>query len=37
MDDFEWEMFKRTGSIEHYLMMKQREINHQMLLDEFDD
>jgi len=25
MDSFEWEIFKRTGKIEHYLMMKQHE------------
>ena len=35
MDSFEWEVFKRTGSIEHYLMMKQREVEHQTYLEEF--
>ena len=25
MSTFEWEVFKRTGNIEHYLMMKERE------------
>jgi len=35
MDSFEWEVFKKTGSIEHYLMMKQREQEHQAYLEEF--
>jgi hypothetical protein len=35
MDSFEWEVFKRTGSIKHYLMMKQREQEHQDYLEEF--
>lgn len=35
MDSFEWEVFKRTGSIKHYLMMKQREQEYQIYLDEF--
>ena len=29
MDSFEWEVFKRTGNIKHYLMMKQREQEQQ--------
>lgn len=35
MDSFEWEIFKRTGSIEHYLLMKQREKESQAYLEEF--
>ena len=35
MDSFEWEVFKKTGSISHYLMMKQRENEHQAYLEEF--
>ena len=29
MAELEWEVFKRTGSIQHYLIMKQREIELQ--------
>ena len=25
MDSIEWEVFKRTGNIEHYLLLKERE------------
>jgi len=35
LDSFEWEVFKRTGSIDHYLLMKQREQEHQKYLEEF--
>ena len=35
MDSFEWEVFKRTGSIRDYLMMKQREQEHLAYLEEF--
>jgi len=35
MDSFEWEVFKRTGNIKHYLMMKQREQEHQTYLEEY--
>lgn len=35
MDSFEWEVFKRTGRIGHYLMMKQREQENQTYLEEF--
>ena len=35
MDSFEWEVFKRTGNIGHYLMMKQREHEDQSYLEEF--
>ena len=35
MDSLEWEIFKRTGNVEHYLMMKQREQEHQVYLEEF--
>ena len=37
MDSFEWEMFKRTGNVEHYLMMKQREQENQVNMEEFED
>ena len=37
MDSFECEVFKRTGSIEHYLIMKQREREYQIDLEAFDD
>ncbi|MGL4374478.1 MAG: YqzL family protein [Turicibacter sp.] len=26
MNSLEWEIFKRTGKIEHYLLVKEREI-----------
>ena len=26
MNSFEWEVFKRTGKIEHYLLVKEAEI-----------
>lgn len=35
MESFEWEVFKRTGNIEHYLLMKQREREQQAYLEEF--
>ena len=35
MDSFEWEVFKRTGNIEHYLMMKRRENEHQAYLETY--
>ncbi|MCL2560582.1 MAG: YqzL family protein [Turicibacter sp.] len=34
MDSFEWEVFKRTGTIRNYLIMKQREYESQASLDE---
>ena len=34
MDSFEWEVFKRTGTIEDYLQMKQREREYQNYLAE---
>lgn len=37
MDSFEWEIFKRTGSIEHYLLMKQREKEYQAYSEEFGE
>ena len=35
MDSFEWEIFKRTGDVKHYLMMKQREKEYLDYLEEF--
>lgn len=35
MDSFEWEVFKRTGNIKHYIMMKQREQEYNAYLEEF--
>ena len=35
MASFEWEVFKRTGNIQHYLMMKQREQEYHAYLEEF--
>lgn len=29
MAELEWEIFKRTGNIQHYLIMKQREVEMQ--------
>ena len=26
MDNFEWEVFKRTGKIDHYLLWKETEV-----------
>ena len=34
MAELEWEIFKRTGSIDHYLMMKKREEELQGEQDE---
>ena len=34
MDSYEWEIFKRTGSIEDYLKMKQREYEYNSYLTE---
>jgi len=27
MDSFEWEVFKRTGKVDHYLLWKETETN----------
>lgn len=35
MDSLEWELFKRTGSVNHYLTMRQHEKEHQAYLEEF--
>ena len=35
MDSFEWEVFKRTGTIRNYLLMKKREHENQTSLEEF--
>jgi len=35
MDSFEWEIFKKTGNVKHYLMMKQREREDETYLEEF--
>ena len=37
MDSLEWEVFKRTGNIKHYLMMKQREQEPHTYLETVDD
>lgn len=35
MESFEWEVFKRTGNVSHYLMMKEREQDKQNYLEEY--
>jgi len=39
MDSFEWEIFKRTGHISHYLLLKEAEekkiFSNQELAEEF--
>ena len=35
MDSLEWEVFKRTGNVKHYLAMKQHEKEHQAHLEAF--
>ena len=37
MDSFEWEVFKRTGSIENYLQMKRREHEYKTYLSEIGE
>ena len=34
MDSFEWEVFKNTGDVSHYLLMKQREDETDAKTDE---
>ena len=34
MDSFEWEVFKRTGTVDDYLQMKEREREYQNYLAE---
>ena len=37
MDSFEWELFKRTGNVESYLRMKQRDLEEEAYLAEFGE
>jgi len=37
MDSFEWEVFKRSGSVDDYLQMKQREHEYSSYLAEIGE
>jgi len=37
MNSFEWEVFKRTGKIDHYLLLRESETKNISPLTEFSE